>query len=101
MPRPVKRELSDEAKALIRELSGKPDVGPIEVQVRVYVDTLETLDSLKLSYAEMAYHLARVLDRGAGNSTAAVNKELRETLSRLAEKNDDPDDLLKGISQPL
>jgi hypothetical protein len=54
------------------------------------------------SLASMAYSLARMLDEGAGLSTAAVNRELRANLvelSRLAVESDD--DFADELSTPV
>jgi hypothetical protein len=54
------------------------------------------------SLAEMSYNLARVLDRGAGLATAAVNRELRANLAELSRLADDGnDDLADELSAPV
>lgn len=100
MPRPAKRELSEESKALLREIHSGAAIGSIEEHVRTYVQTREITDPLKLAYAEMAVNLAKKLDIGAGHSTASINKELRETLNVLAETSDEDDDPL-NLTEPM
>jgi hypothetical protein len=45
------------------------------------------------SYAEICFNLARKLDNGAGMASAAVAKELRETLQAIEEAAGDDDSL--------
>lgn len=77
--------------------------GPLETAVRGDIDTLDLIGPMARSLAETAYNLARKLDADAGMATAAVARELRETLKTLAEAagDDDGADLLTQLSTPL
>ncbi|MBX6382176.1 MAG: hypothetical protein IRZ07_04250 [Microbispora sp.] len=77
--------------------------GPVEAAVRGDVDALELISPVARSLAETAYNLARTLDQGAGMATAAVARELRETLKTLAEAagDDDGAELLARLSTPV
>ncbi|HEU4753634.1 MAG TPA: hypothetical protein VFU47_11045 [Armatimonadota bacterium] len=77
-------------------------MGPLETAVRGDVDALGLASSTSRSLAELAYNLARKLDDGAGMATAAVAKELRETLKDMAEQagDDDGKELLDRLSRP-
>lgn len=79
---------------------GKSEVGPIETQVRVYISTLQDLDTLKASYAEIAYNLSKKLDRDAGMATAAIGRELRELLGKIAETSHDPNNIFDQFGLP-
>ncbi|MFI7042665.1 hypothetical protein ACIBI0_38810 [Microbispora rosea] len=76
--------------------------GPLERAVRGDVDALGLVSSTSRSLAELSFNLARKLDDGAGMATAAVAKELRETLKDMAEQAGDDDGaaLLDRLSQP-
>ena len=83
-----------------------PDVpvlqGPLEAAVRADLEALSLVSPTAGSMEQLAYNLARKLDDGAGMATAAVAKELRETLAAMAEEagDDDGSDLLRRLSQP-
>lgn len=98
---PEHRELSEAAKAVLRDLGGKPEIGLIETRVRVYIANIDEVDELVSIYASMAYNLARKLDRDAGPVTASVNKELRELLAMVAEKQSDSINLWEQFTGPL
>ncbi len=66
--------------------------GPVETAVRGDVDALEVVGSVARSLAATAFNLARKLDTDAGMATAAVARELRETLKALAEAAGDDDE---------
>lgn len=76
--------------------------GPLEAAVRGDVEALGLVSSTARSLAELTFNLARKLDDGAGMATAAVAKELRETLKDMAEQagDDDGKELLDRLSQP-
>lgn len=77
--------------------------GPIETQVRNDVLKLKLRGAFVQSLVEVAYNLAQKLDLDAGMATAAVAKQLTETLSKIQEAADDDDDrsdLQKDISTP-
>lgn len=80
-----------------------PEYGPVEGAVRGDVDALELVSPMGRSLAETAFNLARTLDNGAGMATAAVARELRETLKTLAEAagDDDSGDLFARLSTPV
>jgi hypothetical protein len=61
-------------------------IGPLENAVRSDIAALGLASPTAASLAELAYTLARKLDAGAGMATAAVAKELRETLTQMAEE---------------
>jgi hypothetical protein len=98
---PEHRELSEAAKAVLRDLGGKPEIGLIETRVRVYFANLDELNELDSTYAAMAYNLARKLDRDAGPVTASVNKELRELLVKVAESQSDTVNLWEQLAGPV
>lgn len=77
--------------------------GAIEMQARAEVEALTSSHPMKDTLAEMAFTLARTLDRGAGLAVAAVNRELRANLvelARLAVTGDD-EDLDSELSTPI
>lgn len=78
-------------------------MGPLERTVRADIDALDLVGPLARSYAETAYNLARKLDGDAGMASAAVARELRETLKILAEAagDDDESGLIAGLSTPV
>lgn len=78
------------------------DPGAIEGQVRSDVGALITAHPMGESLAEMAFNLARRLDRGqlTDLAVAGINKELRETLCELARLGADDDDLADALSVP-
>lgn len=77
------------------------EIGPVEAQVRKYIESLTDLSVLQLTYAEIGFNLARKLDRGAGMATAAVGRELRELLAAIAEStSNELDDLFKRFAMP-
>jgi hypothetical protein len=72
---------------IVQEILGNPQIGPVERSVRKYIESIEDDSTLGNTYAEIAYNLARKLDRGAGMATAAVGRELRELITMIAESN--------------
>jgi len=98
---PEHRELSEAAKAVLRDLGGKPEIGLIETRVRVYFANIDDVDELMDTYAAMAYNLARKLDRDAGPVTASVNKELRELLAKVADSQNDTVNLWEQLAGPV
>lgn len=77
--------------------------GPIETQVRNDILKLKLQGAFVRSLCEVAYNLASKLDLDAGMATAAVAKQLTETLNRIQEAADDDDDrsdLQRDISTP-
>lgn len=76
--------------------------GNIENMVRLNISGLATQHPMSDSLSEMAYGLARSLDRGAGLAEAAVNRELRATLADLVHSpKGDEDDLSDLLSTPV
>lgn len=76
-------------------LIGDTQLG-IELTTRDFVKSLEIDgDKHKLALAELAYRLARKLDRDAGMATAAIAKELRETLGQIADTSNVDDEFWK------
>lgn len=77
--------------------------GPLEEAVRGDIDALGLVSPTARSMAELSYNLARKLDGGAGMATAAVAKELRETLTEMAKEAEDDDGsaLLARLSTPV
>ncbi|HEU4751526.1 MAG TPA: hypothetical protein VFU47_00360 [Armatimonadota bacterium] len=77
-------------------------MGPLETAVRGDVDALGLVSPTARSMAELAFNMARKLDDGAGMATAAVAKELRDTLNQMAEQagDDDGKELLDRLSRP-
>lgn len=74
-------------ESIVEELLGE-NVLPIEKSTRDLVKSLNISDDKhKLALAALAFRLARKLDRDAGMATAAIAKELRETLSTIAESD--------------
>jgi hypothetical protein len=80
-----------------------PFVGPLERAVRADLEALALVSPTAGSMEQLAYNLARKLDDGAGMATAAVAKELRETLAAMAEEagDDDGSALLERLSTPM
>lgn len=78
-------------------------MGPLEEAVRGDIEQLGLVSPTARSMAELSYNLARKLDGGAGMATAAVAKELRETLDAMAEVagDDDGSALLAHLSTPV
>ncbi|MDX3101739.1 hypothetical protein [Nonomuraea angiospora] len=78
----------------------EPALGPVETAVRGDVDALDVSGAMARSLAASAFNLARKLDGDAGMATAAVARELRETLKALAEAagDDDGSDLVAELS---
>jgi DUF1365 family protein len=76
------------------------ECGPVEAAVRGDVDAMDVTSSVARSMAAAAFNLARKLDQDAGMATAAVARELRETLKALAEAagDDDGSDLVAELS---
>jgi hypothetical protein len=80
--------------------------GKLRLAVSRHVRTLRDDGELTSEpLAELALKLAESLDEGAGLATAAVARELRQTLEAMAPKGtDDSDDefaqFLAGLSQP-
>lgn len=83
------------------EQEGGP--GPVEQAVRGDVDAMDVSGSMTRSLVASALNLARKLDTDAGMATAAVARELRETLKALAEAagDDDGSDLVAELSASL
>lgn len=80
----------------------EPEMGPVEATVRSDVEALMTAHPMGESLAEMAFTLARTLDRGAGLAVAAVNRELRANLVELARLGvDGDDDFEDQLSTPV
>jgi hypothetical protein len=78
---------------------GRP--GAVERKVRADVAALMTAHPMGESLAEMAFTLARTLDKGAGLAVAAVNRELRANLVELARLGVNSDDALDdALSTP-
>lgn len=73
--------------------------GPVELAVRGDVDSLDLAGPLCRSLAETAFNLARKLDGDAGMATAAVARELRETLKALREASGDDDGTAELVSE--
>jgi hypothetical protein len=76
------------------------DLGEVEAAVRAVVAELGELDGVQPALAAAAYMLARQLDSGAGMATAAVARELRETLRALTEASD-ADDVASRLAAEL
>lgn len=80
-----------------------PPGGPVERALRAELQDLNnsgTLFSATLEASALA--LARSLDDGPENTTAAVSKELRATLEKLTEgAKDDRGPDLSGLSSPV
>lgn len=75
--------------------------GPVETKVRADVAAIVSAHPMGEALAEMAFHLARTLDSGAGLAVAAVNRELRANLVELARMGvDGDDDLDRDLSTP-
>jgi hypothetical protein len=66
--------------------------GPVETKVRADIDALVSGHPMGEALAEMAFALARTLDKGAGLAVAAVNRELRANLLELSRLGVDGDD---------
>lgn len=78
------------------------EYGPVETKVRQDIEALVTQHPMGEALAEMAFTLARTLDKGAGLATAAVNRELRANLVELARMGvPDDDDLEDRLSTPV
>lgn len=76
--------------------------GNIESMVRLNIAGLATTHPMSDSLSEMAYSLARTLDRGAGLIEPATNRELRATLADLVHSTKgDEDDLSDLLSAPV
>ncbi|MGW0805257.1 hypothetical protein [Nonomuraea sp. NPDC002799] len=84
-------------------MTEQPGPGPVEAAVRGDVDALDVSGSMARSLAATAFNLAHKLDTDAGMATAAVARELRETLKALAEAagDDDGSDLVAELSTSL
>lgn len=77
--------------------------GEVETAVRNDILKMSLRGAYAKSLCEVAYNLARKLDLDAGMATAAVAKQLTETLKQISEQADDDDDrasLVKDISAP-
>lgn len=77
--------------------------GEVETAVRNDILKLKLRGEFARSLCEIAYNLARKLDLDAGMATAAVAKQLTDTLSRIKEAADDDDDrsdLQRDLSTP-
>lgn len=77
--------------------------GEVETAVRNDILKMQLRGAYAQSLCEVAYNLARKLDLDAGMATAAVAKQLTETLKQIAEQADDNDDrasLIADISSP-
>ncbi len=74
-------------------------IGAVEQAVRGDVDALDLAGPLCRSFAETAFNLARKLDNDAGMATAAVARELRETLRVLREASGDDDGTAELVSE--
>lgn len=86
---------------ILEEVIGDKQL-PIEKSTRSYVESLNLTDMHKLALAEMCYRMARKLDRDAGMATAAIAKELRETLAIISgDKKDDSDDFWNHFESGL
>lgn len=80
----------------------EPELGPVETKVRSDVESLMTAHPMGEALAEMAFALARTLDRGAGLAVAAVNRELRANLLELSRLGvDGDDDFDDQLSTPI
>ncbi len=82
----------------------EPEIGDAEREIRAAVECLDLSGVFGRSLAEVAFNLARKLDRDAGMATAAVARELRETLKVLQEASGDDDgtaELLAELSTPV
>jgi hypothetical protein len=76
--------------------------GSIEENVRLNVAGLSTDHPFSDSLAEMAFSLARSLDKGCGLAEASVNRELRATLEALIYSTQgEDDDLSVAMSTPV
>jgi hypothetical protein len=85
-------------------MQDEDETGPVERAVREDVDQMDLTGPLCRSYAESAFNLARKLDSDAGMATAAVARELRETLRVLQEASGDDDgtaQLVAELSAPV
>jgi hypothetical protein len=79
-----------------------PEIGPVESKVRSDIEALVTAHPMGEALSEMAFTLARTLDRGAGLAVAAVNRELRANLIELARLGvDGDDDIDDQLSTPV
>lgn len=79
------------------------EYGDIETRVRNDILRMNLRGATTQSLCAIAYNLARKLDFDAGMATAAVSKELRETLRLIveaADNDDDRNDLLGDLSTP-
>jgi hypothetical protein len=79
------------------------EYGDVETAVRNDILKMRLRGATTQSLVEVAYNLARKLDFDAGMATAAVAKQLTETLKLISEAADDDDDrtdLLKDIGTP-
>ena len=86
---------------VLEEVIGNKQL-PIEKATRDYVASIDLADKHKLALAEMCYRMARKLDRDAGMATAAIAKELRETLAIISgDKKDDGDEFWKHFESGL
>ncbi len=65
--------------------------GPLESVVRQDLAEIGRDGTLSDSYAEICFNLARRLDNNAGMASAAIAKELRETLQVIEEAAGDDD----------
>jgi hypothetical protein len=80
------------------------EAGPVEQAVRRDAEQMDLTGPLCRSYSESAFNLARKLDNDAGMATAAVARELRETLRVLQEASGDDDgtgELVSELSPPM
>lgn len=80
------------------------ECGPVERAVRGDIEALGDLDGMRPSLAATALALARELDAGTETSTAALARELRETLAALtaaSEAEDAAARLAAELSAPL
>jgi hypothetical protein len=79
--------------------------GDVEARVRADIEALGDLDGVQPSLARVAYTLARALDSGTkGMATAAISRELRETLAALTDSSDADEQmkrLLEQLSTPV
>lgn len=88
-------------KEEIVELLLGDDIRQVEQATRDFVESLGEIDEHKRALAAIATTLARKLDRDPGMATAAIGRELRETLGKLEDSGDRINSLFEYFSSPL
>ncbi|MEU8055702.1 hypothetical protein [Microbispora bryophytorum] len=83
---------------------GYDEIGPLESAVRKNIEDLALVAPMSDALAEIAFNLARKLDSGkAVMASAAIGRELRETLQALVEAagDDDSSELLSALQSSM